>query len=69
LKCISDRGKRCQALSERRLAIDKTNLSLKFVIHGLLLGAPSEEKFPLLEGLWGGKAQEKGEREGKKNLS
>lgn len=33
LKCISDRGKRCQALSERRLTIDKARLSLEFVIH------------------------------------
>lgn len=33
MKWISDRGERCQALCKRRLAIDKTALSLEFVIH------------------------------------
>lgn len=33
LKWIGDRGERCQALSKRRLTIDKTALSFEFVIH------------------------------------
>lgn len=68
MKCITDRGKRCQALSKRWLTIDKTDLSLEFEIHGLQLAAPAEKKFPRMPGARGGKAREKGER-GEKNIS
>lgn len=65
MKCITDRGKRCQALSKRWLTIDKTDLSLEFEIHGLQLAAPAEKKFPRMPGARGGRPGKK-EREEKK---
>ena len=57
MKCLQDSGKRRQALCERRLAIYKPDLPLKFKIHG----------FSRAQGLKSGRGEEGGGEERKKS--